>query len=335
MSPKHFCSTDVLMTSDQEESSDFVISSPDRQPGLVPEIERGAVPKEYLNRYYADHDVRCAFCVTHQLHKRGFTVKMADGRIALCGIDCAKVFFGEEVAAHFEQELDKQISRKALQDVLARTVSGAPTALRVLDEEWIDLESDLFSAATAVQKRTRLSDLSRDITDGSLVLKKVRATWVTATGRDGSTYKKREYVEDVLGRAPGAACLSVRRKELAWARGGLVALQGWSSKPQLIDAGKSDELAAKRRAVMTSLNDGVQFVRAALRFFTPESVKVFNAWHRGRHGSDGHPVIAIDARGTITIQPGDAKGLPTIVHLPARFPDPSQLLGPLTSAKGS
>ena len=75
----------------QDPPSRFIVSRPDEQSNLTPEIPKGEIPTHYINRYHADHDVSCAFCDKHTLHRKGFTAEMADGRIALCGRDCAIV----------------------------------------------------------------------------------------------------------------------------------------------------------------------------------------------------------------------------------------------------
>lgn len=317
------------------ESAQFTVNAPDLQANLTAEIERGSVPREYVNRYQADHDVRCAFCAGHTLHRRGFTVKMADGRIALCGIDCAKEFFGEEIAARFERDLERQISHQALRAVLSRTVLGAPAALRILDQSWIELENDLFAAVRAIQEWTERDQLKRDVSDGTLYLKRVRSTSITTTARDGREIRKKQEIEEVVGRAVGASCLLSNGKMLALARGGLVALQEWSSRPQMITGKKADDLSIKRRKTVEALKEGTDFVRAAHRFFTEPSIQVFNAWHRSKYSARDRIQLKLDANGGLTVLSPDSEGLPTVIQLPKSVPDAAILLGLLTSSKAA
>ena len=97
----------------ETETSEFIISRPELQAGLVDEIPEGEMPSRYINRYHAENEVRCGFCKQHQAHNRGFTALMDDGRMALCGRDCGIKYFGEEAASKFEEELDQQIRRES------------------------------------------------------------------------------------------------------------------------------------------------------------------------------------------------------------------------------
>jgi hypothetical protein len=262
------------------DSREFVIRSPEDQPGLSAVIERGSVPQEYLNRYRADHYVRCAFCVGHTPHMRGFTVQMKDGRKALCGIDCARDFFGDEVAARFEEQLQRQINQVSLQRVVQRTVDGAPTALLVLADEWIPVEKAYNDAIDGLMSWIDALDLNRDLDGELIVLKKHRVVMVDTVSRDGRESQRKQIVEEVDVRVLGASCLLSERKQLAVAGGGLRVLANWAERPGQIKGKVADDLASRRRRILDVLNEGIAFVQSAYTFFTPENLAQFDRWYR-------------------------------------------------------
>ncbi|MDX5384560.1 MAG: hypothetical protein LPJ92_16120 [Rhodobacterales bacterium] len=312
------------------ESSEFIVAAPDLQVGLSKEIERGTKPKEFLNRYQSDYDVRCAFCAGHTPHRRGFTVRLEDGRIALCGIICATDFFGEEVAQRFEQILQKQINQQSKRRVLAVTVDGAAETLKILNSDWIEVENAYRAAVLGINVWLDREVLERDLSEGAITITRSRKVSVEATTRDGRVIQKKSLVEEVTGRVLGASCLLREERFFGKAKGGLVSLADNAQKPDLIIGDTIDKLMAKRRAVIELVDGGLNFARSAHQFFQEQNLAMFLKWYRGRYAGDC-PVIQLSAGRRLVISHPDTQGLPTVTYLPNELPDPQRLLGLLTS----
>lgn len=51
---------------------DLLITDPERQPGVILDVPPDVRPIGLLDTgYYADHEVRCSFCVKRTRHKKG------------------------------------------------------------------------------------------------------------------------------------------------------------------------------------------------------------------------------------------------------------------------
>ena len=310
------------------DSSDFIVTSPDLQVGLSIEIEHGTKPKEYLNRYHSEYDVRCAFCVGHTPHRRGFTVRMEDGRTALCGIDCAKEFFGEEIALRFAQDLQQQIDAFSRRKVLSRTVEGAPAALRALNEDWIETEKAFASAVRGLELWVDAESFERHLTDDALVLKNHRTFYVDTVDRNGRAIKKKETIEEVKARIPGARCLMLGVTCMREAKGGLASLAGWAQRPEMIMGNAVDELMKKREITIHLIEDALRFAQLSHSFFQKVNMERFVTWHRRTYRGD-HPNIELTPDNLLTISHPEPNGPPTIVYLPKGLPDHKRLVEPL------
>jgi hypothetical protein len=313
------------MSDDINDSTGFIISAPDLQAGLSAEIERGVRPQEFLNRYHADYEVRCAFCVGHTPHRKGFTVRLKDGRKALCGFLCAQEFFGKEVAFQFEKELERQIDYENMQSVLARTVDGAPEALKLLRQEWVGIEKSYISAVRGIKAWVDHDILQQDLSDGALVLRRYRTFWRDTVARDGKEIRKKETIEEVQARIPGADCLLQDGRPFGLAEGGLAALAHRAGDPGSIKGKVVNELMGKRRAIIDSLESGLRFSQCAYAFFQEENLKNFTVWY-GRRFSGGCPEIRIDKDRRLSISNPDPSMGQTLAELPDKLPSRWRLL---------
>jgi hypothetical protein len=250
---------------------------------------------------------------------------MADGRIALCGIDCARDFFGEEIVNRFGRDLQAQIDRETRVRILERTVNGAGAALYLLKSEWIELENAYLSAVRGVRAWLDDDGLAGKIQDDCLIVRKRRDSFVNTTTRDGQERRERRTVEEVVARAVGASSLLYSTKSLGLAQGGLSVLARAAQDPDGIRGKKIDELAKKRQEVIERINQGTAFVRSAFSFFQHENVEQFLRWYRNTY-SGGQPSIKFVRGLQLTISHPEPKGLPTYVALPKALPDSRALI---------
>lgn len=321
------------MSKESADSSEFVIAAPDLQIGLSAEIERGTRPKEFLNRYHAEYDVRCAFCAGHTPHRRGFTVRLEDGRTALCGIDCAREFFGEEVVSRFAWDLQRQIDHQSQLRVLARTVDGAPEALTILNDDWIEIENAYAAAVGGINVWIDRADIKKDLSGDMLILKRYKNVWVDTVARDGRDIRRKETIEEIQARIQGGGCLLLEGRPFGLAKGGLASLAARAQRPDTIKGKVIDELMQKRRSVIGLIKDGLSFSRSAHAFFQEQNLGNFLIWYRRRY-SGGDPEIRIHDDRRLVIAHPETQGLPTVTYLPRALPDPQRLLELLTARGG-
>ncbi|GHC22725.1 hypothetical protein GCM10007291_22610 [Gemmobacter nanjingensis] len=253
----------------------LIISKPDLQVGLTEVIPTGEIPTHYINRYMAEDEVRCAFCDKHTPHKRGFTAQMADGRIALCGRDCAAKYFGQEVADRFEQDLEKQIERAARRRIVHRTIEGVPATLALLSRDVVEMEERALRAVGALHDEFRATPLpTRLAENGDLEITETKRRWIEREDENGQI--RRVPIDDtrVVLRVAAASVLrngpttkrrfKAARSELEMLAG-VKTLDGWSD--QVID-----RMAQKRAAIVTDIQNGVRFINLCRRFFTPDNI---------------------------------------------------------------
>jgi hypothetical protein len=321
------------MSKEFTDSSEFVVSSPDLQVGLSMEIEPGTRPKEFLNRYDAADKVRCAFCKGHTPHHRGFTVRLDDGRTALCGIICAQDFFGKEVASRFESVLQQQIERHNQKRILARTVDGAASALAIMENDWLEIERAYCAAVGGIKAWIELDDVKRDLAGDSILLRKTKTKWVDTVARDGREIRKKETYDEVHAKVQGGKCLLTTRKAMGLAKGGLSSLASKAEHPELIKGKKITELMNKRRAIIELIEEGVGFVRSAHAFFQESNIAEFQKWYRYVYTGD-QPKIEIRPDNQLLISHPEPRGLPVVVCLPRVLPDPQPLHQLLSSTRG-
>lgn len=282
--------------------SNFIISKPDLQAGLTAEIPRGEIPIQYINRYEAEHEVRCAFCDKHTPHKKGFTAQMEDGRIALCGKDCGIKYFGKEVADNFEEELEKQIRKATKRKIIKRTLDGAPVVLARLKDEWIELEENAVAACRALHMDFRYSGILNQINErGHFELKDVKRRWIEREDEFGQTKRVPVDEEIVLLKVSAASVLRTGEgaaSRLKRAKRELQRLLAVDTSKELSDT-VVERMTACRSSILADLTNGVRYLDLCNQFFTKDNIKAMSkltrhvktnlgkiALHKRPHGFD-------------------------------------------------
>ena len=155
----------------------YQVTDPQSQAGLTEVIEAGQIPVRYINKYHTNHDVRCAFCDKHTPHRRGFTAIMKDGRIALCGIDCGRHYFGEEVARNFEKALQKTEEEADRDAILEAAMEDLPVLYEEVCKKWVPLEQSVRSIINALP--TFPGNVLKRQTDdnGDFIISDVEVRW--------------------------------------------------------------------------------------------------------------------------------------------------------------
>ena len=128
---------------------DFDPTKPDIFPGLTPRIEKGTPPVRGIEPYRADYYVECAFCATHQKHRRGWLVQTEDDRLALLGIDCAEDHLGEEMVRELRRDLVKFERQLENGRQLADLLIGVDDVLEEI-ARWTSTESAIDEAVSAM-----------------------------------------------------------------------------------------------------------------------------------------------------------------------------------------
>jgi hypothetical protein len=255
----------------------LIISKPDLQVGLTEIIPPGEKPSHYLNRYHAEYKVRCAFCTSHMPHNRGFTVQMEDGRVALCGKNCAAEYFGKEVADNHEQELEKQIRRATKRSIIKRTLDGIPAALKLISDELVDKERQALDPSLALFGEFRYSGIQSEITEqGRYELKEVRRRWVEQEDRFGVTQRVPIDDSKVILTVEGAAILKggdtrsvVRFERVRKQLGQLLAVD---TSEELSDV-RIQRMSEARGQIIRDIQNACRFLDLCARFFTKDNVK--------------------------------------------------------------
>lgn len=259
---------------------DLIISEPGLQVGLTDIIPLGEIPAHYINRYHAAEKVRCAFCDKHTPHNKGFTAQMADGRIALCGRDCAAKYFGQEVADKFEEQLEKQIERSSRRLLIQRTLDGIPDTLAQVSEDLVRMEQAGLKAAHALFLEFRSARLPTRLTEaGDLEISENRRRWVEREDENGQVRKVPIDEARVVLRVEAARILKLgdfvpshfdaARRELALLAS-VKSTDAWSDTV-------IDRMVKKRSKVMDDIRHGTRFMSMCRRFFTKDNIKSVSA----------------------------------------------------------
>lgn len=281
----------------------LIISHPELQPGLTTVIPPGERPSHYLNRYHADHKVRCAFCDKHTPHNRGFTAQMEDGRVALCGKDCADEYFGKEDAKKFAEELEKQIRRASKRKIIQRTLDGIPAALELVTDELIAMERQALEATYALSREFRHSGVLTKLTEqGTYEHKEARRRWVEQKDKYGATIKVPIDEERVILKVNGASILrgGDNRQPLRFERAKQDLKMLAKAKPEnnLSDM-VVDRMTEKRSRILSDISNATRFLDLCARFFTKDNIRALSkltshvqtnaesiALHKRPHGFD-------------------------------------------------
>ncbi|MCH8166831.1 MAG: hypothetical protein IIC03_02725 [Proteobacteria bacterium] len=258
----------------------FILARPDEQDGLTLEMEPGAIPERYLNRYHADYDVRCAFCPTHTPHRRGFTVAMADGRTALCGIDCAAKYFGVEVAARHEADLEKHIKKVTQERLVVRALSGVQIVVDELERRWLRLEEAAEDVTSELEFFIGHSSIARSVNDqGVIEVTDTVRRWVEVVGKNGELSRRPSYETKIICRVQAASVLFSRQSKLLSAYNLLNQMKLWSGRTDFSDT-DIEKLSHMRTNVFRFLEQGIKFLNECFVFFTEENIKALEKFRQ-------------------------------------------------------
>lgn len=246
-------------------TEEFLITDPEKQPGVVLEVEAGARPIQLLEPYSADHDVHCAFCPQKQLHRHGYLALLEDGRRALCGNICAEEYFDKATVNSLDRKRDQLAGARIKKQQAEAIIARAADLLPVIDNDIAPNEWEAEAAMTAL---------------GVYIPKAVREQII------GS---------DVLG----VAYLGLPCRAFGDARGGIAALVG---KSEGATEREAEKMLEKRAAVIERIEHGTRYLQEAVAFFRPDNLARFGIWMhehqnlhkiRGVHVSKSHLQISV------------------------------------------
>ena len=198
----------------------FDPARPDTFPGRTKRIEKGTPPERGLFPYRSDYEVQCAFCDSHQKHRRGWVVETADGRVALLGIDCASKHLGVDTVRELQRGLAQFERRQKTERQLGNLLIGVEEALEQI-EQWLPFDNQLSQAISEMHYAWRYLRPSMDFagfpSDHSSLLSAASKLTLIQRARDGVTLKDWEMKNLAKGRSDAIANLGafVRRCESA------------------------------------------------------------------------------------------------------------------------
>jgi hypothetical protein len=263
----------------------LIISRPELQGDLTDVIPLGQIPWRYINRYLAEEEVRCAFCEKHTPHKRGFTAEMEDGRIALCGRDCAAKYFGKDVADRFEKDLERQIQVAARRRLVKRTIDGVAETLAKITPDMVEKEKAVLDALHGLFLDLRAARLPTILTDaGDLEITESRRRWIERVDENGIV--KRVPVDEtrVTHRIAAAGVLRVKevyRSHFESARAELMTLAEVKTTDDWSEA-VIDRMVKKRSKIIADIQNAVRFMNLCQRFFTKDNIRELSRLAVGR-----------------------------------------------------
>ncbi len=222
-------------------TDDFLITDPEKQLGVVLEVEAGARPIQLLEPYASDHDVHCAFCKQKQLHKNGYLALLEDGRRALCGNVCAEEYFDKQTVNSLDRKRDQLASARLKRNQADAIIGKAADLLPMIDADIAPNEWEAEAAMTALGPH--IPNAVREQIKGSDVL--------------GVDYL-------------GQPC-----RAFGDARGGIACIVG---KSEGVTEREAEKLMEKRVAVIERIEQGTNYLQEAVAFFQPDNLQRFRAW---------------------------------------------------------
>lgn len=123
---------------------DFLITDPEKHPGVVLEVPAGVQPirLEPIG-YYAETEVRCAFCPQRQKHRRGFFAVLPDEILALCGNCCAEKIAGKSTVAEIKRDVKRREEVAAARKDIALLGAGLTPVIEILERDWLPVEKEV------------------------------------------------------------------------------------------------------------------------------------------------------------------------------------------------
>ena len=228
-------------------TEEFLITDPEAQPGVVLAVEAGVRPVQLLEPYYANHDVRCAFCAHRQVHKKGYLALLPDGRRALCGNVCAEEYFDKQTVNTLDRKRDQLASARLRREQADAIIGNAAALLPVIDE---DIAPNEWEAEAS------MSDLGLHL--NAAVREQIKGS-------------------DVLGvEFLGQGC-----RAFGDARGGIALIIGKASG---VTEREAEKLMEKRAKVIERIDHGTRYLQEAVAFFQPDNLHRFRDWLLANQG---------------------------------------------------
>jgi hypothetical protein len=228
-------------------TEEFLITDPEAQPGVVLEVEAGVRPVQLLEPYYANHDVRCAFCAHRQVHKKGYLALLPDGRRALCGNVCAEEYFDKQTVNSLDRKRDQLASARLRREQADAIIGNAAALLPIIDA---DIAPNEWEAEAA------MAELGLHL--NAAVREQIRNS-------------------DVLGvEYLGQAC-----RAFGDARGGIALIV---SKASGVTEAEAAKLMEKRAKVVERIEHGTRYLHEAAAFFRPDNLHRFRDWLLANQG---------------------------------------------------
>jgi hypothetical protein len=228
-------------------TEEFLITDPESQPGVVLAVEAGVRPIQLLEPYYANHDVRCAFCAHRQVHKKGYFALLPDGRRALCGNVCAEEYFDKQTVNSLDRKRDQLASARLRREQADAIIGNAAALLPIIDA---DIAPNEWEAEAA------MADLGLHL--NAAVREQIKGS-------------------DVLGvEFLGQGC-----RAFGDARGGIALI---ISKTCGVTEREAEKLMEKRAKVVERIEHGTRYLQEAVAFFQPDNLHRFREWLLANQG---------------------------------------------------
>lgn len=123
---------------------DFLITDPEKHPGVVLEVPAGVQPLRLEPiGYHAETEVRCAFCRNRQKHNCGFFAVLPDESQALCGNCCAEKIADKSTVAKIKRDIKRREEVAAARKDIALLAVGLPPVIEILERDWLRVESEI------------------------------------------------------------------------------------------------------------------------------------------------------------------------------------------------
>lgn len=123
---------------------DFLITDPEKHPGVVLEVPAGVRPLRLESiGYRAATEVKCAFCRNRQRHIYGFFAVLPDGSLALCGNCCAIEIADKSTVAKIKRDVKRREIFAKNMIVIRELTRDLPEVLELLEQDFFPVEQQV------------------------------------------------------------------------------------------------------------------------------------------------------------------------------------------------
>lgn len=289
------------------------VGDPTQQQGLVYAVPADWAPTNILNRYSGPDLLRCAVCATDKKHKKGITLEFADGQKALCGLVCARKFFGETTINALDRSFEFREQQVILKNLVEPVREGIDEVIETLSPQVGALELKICELVRELSYGFWKSPL-RNLEGSYLIKRKTRkvrdfnATSFEVEGADENGREKFKRVEEEVVRVSFATFLGdVEGKKLVKAGHRLRKL-----KRELDENPTQNEelrrILTERQEAFLEIQAGVAVLIEASQFFQKSNLEKFAQWLnepsdkvRAQVKSNGSKLRIIDSRDEVEL----------------------------------